>query len=167
MQSKIWHQREATQVLIAKKQQRLKTVHVGALAKIVVCLVVNIFLLGPGEEIWEIWIVEGKISQGEVNRRFGTYQMMSLPVRLTHIKTLRRTVAKGKRCYKSIVSHHHRDLWMTENSWKSGVARVRRTRQYGGRVPRTEAMREGMRRRKKRRDRGRAHMWKSLLRLKL
>lgn len=32
----------------SKKQQ---TVHVGALAKIVVCLVVNIFLLGPGEEI--------------------------------------------------------------------------------------------------------------------
>lgn len=43
-------QRGNTQLLIAKKQQKLKTVHLGALAKIVVCLVVNIFLLAPREE---------------------------------------------------------------------------------------------------------------------
>ncbi len=33
---------------------------------------------------------------------------------------------------------------MTESSWTSRAARVRRTRQYGGRVRRTEAGREGM-----------------------
>lgn len=37
-------------MLIAKKQQRLETVHLGALAKIVVCLVVNIFQAAPREE---------------------------------------------------------------------------------------------------------------------
>lgn len=34
----------------SKKQQRLKKVHLGASAKIVVCLVVNIFQPVPGEE---------------------------------------------------------------------------------------------------------------------
>lgn len=34
---------------------------------------------------------------------------------------------------------------MTENSWRSEAVRVRRTRQYGGRVQRTEAGWDGMR----------------------
>lgn len=81
-----------------------------------------------------------------------SYKMMCLTVGLTHInisQTSKRESAeegqrREKRCHTSIVCHHHGDLRMTENSWRSGVTGVRRTRQYGGRMQKSEAGRKGM-----------------------
>lgn len=91
----------------SKKQQRLKTVQLGAFAKIVVCLVINIFqrerakprnlncrgksVRRRGEqEMWNTVLAE----------HLSSYGMMCLPVRLTHINnpltSERETVGGGR-----------------------------------------------------------------------